>query len=80
MNRFDRGNRRRYGDDREDEQPGQILDPAEPVGVPPGHLGALAAGTHQVRHPQLGQMLRHRRRGLADATGQICHRHLAITQ
>jgi hypothetical protein len=50
-----------------------VLQPVE-------HLGALAAGTHQVRHPQLGQVLRHRRRGLADAAGQIVHRHLAIAQ
>jgi hypothetical protein len=42
--------------------------------------GALAAGADQSRHPQFGQMLRHRRRGLADVLGELVDRHLPAHQ
>ena len=42
--------------------------------------GAVAAGPHQPRHPQLRQVLRHRRRRFADVVGQVVDRHLAVHQ
>ncbi len=36
------------------------------VHEPVEHLGALATGPHQSRHPQYGEVLRHRRRRLRD--------------
>ena len=42
--------------------------------------GALAAGADQPRHPQLRQVLRHRRGGFADVVGQIVDRHLPAHQ
>ena len=44
-----------------------VLEPVE-------HLRALPAGAHQARHPQLRQVLRHRRRRLADPCGEVVDR------
>ena len=41
---------------------------------------ALAAGADQPRHPQLRQMLRHRRGGFPDVGGQVVDRHLTAHQ
>ena len=38
----------------------------------------LPAGSHQARHPQLGEVLRHRRRGFAYMLGEFVDRHLAV--
>ena len=42
--------------------------------------GALAAGAHQPRHPQLGQMLRYRWRGLAQLFGEFVDRQLTARE
>ncbi len=42
--------------------------------------GSLAAGADQSRHPQFGQMLRHRGRRLADVGGEVVDRHFPIYQ
>ena len=46
-----------------------VLQPVE-------HCRALAAGANQPRHAEFGQVLRHRRRGLADMFGEFVHRTL----
>ena len=35
-------------------------------------------GSYQPRHPQLGKVLRHRRRGFAHMLGEFVDRHLAV--
>jgi hypothetical protein len=42
--------------------------------------GAFATGLHQSCHPQLGQMLRHRRRWFAHMLREFVDRHLAVGQ
>lgn len=46
-----------------------VLQPVE-------NCRALAAGANQPRHAEFGQVLRHRRRGLADMFGEFVHRTL----
>ena len=48
-----------------------VLQPVE-------HLGAFAPGSHQPRHPQLRQVLRHRRPRLADPFGEFVDRQLTV--
>lgn len=42
------------------------------------HLCAFAASSHQSRHPQFREMLRHRWSGFGDVLGEFVHRTLAI--
>jgi hypothetical protein len=42
--------------------------------------GAFATGLHQSRHPQLGQVLGHRRRRFAHMLREFVDRHLAVGQ
>ncbi|AQA21722.1 transcriptional regulator, ArsR family domain protein [Rhodococcus sp. MTM3W5.2] len=50
-----------------------VLEPIE-------HCRALAARPHQTRHPQLRQVLRHRRRRLADVHRQLVDRAFPVDQ
>jgi hypothetical protein len=52
---------------------------ADVIVLQPGeHLGAFAPGSHQPRHSQLRQVLRHRRPGLADPSGEFVDGRLTI--
>ena len=56
-------------EDRIDHQLAHVI-----VFQPVNHLRAVTAGPHQAGHPQFGQMLRHRRRGLAVIRGRSAGR------
>lgn len=44
------------------------------------HLGSLAPGAHQARHPEFGQVLGHRGGGLAHSLGQVVDAQFAADQ
>jgi len=50
-----------------------VLQPVE-------DLGPFTPGPHQPGHPQLGQVLRHRRRRLGNPVSQVIDRQLLIHQ